>query len=134
LGSRFLGVFSGGAIEALGPFIVSECFLEKQLARAIVVYVGFLAAGSSIGPILAGAVASGLHSCRWFFGIISIAIGVNLISCNFMLQDTTHIIDDFSEKNLNLDPDKMEPPNQSEFVNEPNGRINSECEQSLRSL
>ena len=36
LATRFVGGFSGGVIEALGPFIVSECFHEHQLARAMV--------------------------------------------------------------------------------------------------
>ncbi|TVY54143.1 putative MFS-type transporter [Lachnellula cervina] len=140
LGSRFLGGFSAGVIEALGPFIVSECFPEEQLASAMVVYVGFLAAGSSVGPILAGAIASGLNSWRWFFGILSIAIGVNLISCFLMLPDTTHIIDDFweesldhiidhsSQENLNTDSNKK-TSNQAEFSIDSDGQ-----DQSLRSL
>jgi MFS family permease len=98
LGSRFLGGFSGGVIEALGPFIVSECFHEHQLARAMVVYVGFLAAGSAVGPIVAGGIASGLNNWRWFFGISSIAIGINLLTCIFMLPETTHITDDYASE------------------------------------
>ncbi|KAH6669059.1 putative MFS transporter [Halenospora varia] len=95
LGSRFLGGLSGGIIEALGPFIVSECFPQHQLARAMVVYVGFLASGSAVGPILAGPIASGLHSWRWLFGISSIAIGINLITCVLMLPETTHFMEDY---------------------------------------
>ncbi|GAM38203.1 MFS transporter [Talaromyces pinophilus] len=90
LGTRFLGGISGGVIEALGPIIVSECFLEKQLASAMVVYVGFLAAGSAIGPIVAGGIASGLHNWRWFFIISSIAIGVNLVTSILMLPSTEY--------------------------------------------
>ncbi|KAM3070204.1 hypothetical protein ACMFMF_008557 [Clarireedia jacksonii] len=101
VGSRFLGGFAGGVIEALGPFIVSECFHEHQLARAMVVYVGFLAAGSAVGPVLAGGISSGLNSWRWFFDISSIAIGVNLITCIMMLPETTHTTDDYP----NDDPD-----------------------------
>jgi MFS family permease len=97
LGTRFLGGISGGPIEALGPFIVSECFPESQLARAMVVYVGFLAAGSAIGPIVAGAIASRLHSWRWFFIISSIATGVNLVGCIMMLPSTRHAVDDDSD-------------------------------------
>ncbi|TVY14434.1 putative MFS-type transporter [Lachnellula arida] len=145
LGSRFLGGFSAGVIEALGPFIVSECFPEEQLASAMVVYVGFLAAGSSVGPIVAGAIASGLDSWRWFFGILSIAIGVNLITCFLMLPDTTHIIDDFWEENLVhmidhssdelLDPNFIKKPsNETEFDNESNGFFNSQTGQTQQSL
>jgi len=94
LATRFVGGFSGGVIEALGPFIVSECFHEHQLARAMVVYVGFLAAGSAIGPIVAGGIASGTKNWRWFFGISSIAIGINIITCILMLPETTHITND----------------------------------------
>ncbi|KAH8671768.1 major facilitator superfamily domain-containing protein [Tricladium varicosporioides] len=100
LGSRLLGGLSGGIVEALGPFIVSECFPQHQLARAMVVYVGFLAAGSAIGPILAGAIASGLHSWRWFFGISSIAIGINLITCILMLPETTHLMEDYLARDV----------------------------------
>ena len=96
LGSRFLGGFSGGVIEALGPSIVSECFHEHQLARAMVVYVGFLAAGSAAGPIVAGGIASGLGNWRWFFGVSSIAIGINIITCVLMLPDTIHTTDDYA--------------------------------------
>ncbi|KAF4625224.1 hypothetical protein G7Y89_g12948 [Cudoniella acicularis] len=95
LGSRFIGGFSGGVIEALGPFIVSECFHEHQLARAMVVYVGFLAAGSAVGPIVAGGIASGLNNWRWFFGVSSVAIGINIVSCILMLPETTHTTDDY---------------------------------------
>ncbi|KUL88494.1 hypothetical protein ZTR_05380 [Talaromyces verruculosus] len=93
LGTRFLGGISGGVIEALGPIIVSECFLEKQLASAMVVYVGFLAAGSAIGPIVAGGIASGLDNWRWFFIISSIAIGVNLVTSILMLPSTEYAVD-----------------------------------------
>ncbi|KUL88784.1 hypothetical protein ZTR_03523 [Talaromyces verruculosus] len=93
LGTRFLGGISGGVIEALGPIIVSECFAEKQLASAMVVYVGFLAAGSAVGPILAGGIASGLHSWRWYFILTSIAIGVNLVTCVLMLPSTENAVD-----------------------------------------
>lgn len=95
VGSRFVGGFSGGVIEALGPFIVSECFHERQLARAMVVYVGFLAAGSAVGPIFAGGIASGLNNWRWFFGVSSIGIGINLLTCILMLPETTHVTNDY---------------------------------------
>ncbi|KAH7304643.1 putative MFS transporter [Rhexocercosporidium sp. MPI-PUGE-AT-0058] len=96
LGSRFVGGISGGVIEALGPFIVSECFHEHQLARAMVVYVGFLAAGSAVGPIVAGGIASGLNNWRWFFSLASIGTGINLLTCILMLPETTHITDDYA--------------------------------------
>lgn len=92
VGSRFVGGFFGGVVEALGPSIVAECFPEQQLGRAMVVYVGFLAGGSALGPIAAGAIATHLDSWRWFFSISAIAIGLNLLSCLLMLPETTHAI------------------------------------------
>ncbi|KAL1629765.1 hypothetical protein SLS56_005288 [Neofusicoccum ribis] len=89
-GSRFIGGFFGGVVEALGPSIIHECFPEHQLASAMVVYVGFLAAGSAIGPIVAGAIATGLNSWRWFFGLSAILIAANLLGCILMLPETTH--------------------------------------------
>ncbi|KAH8588842.1 major facilitator superfamily domain-containing protein [Bisporella sp. PMI_857] len=105
LASRFVGGASGGMVEALGPFIVSDCFPEHQLARAMVVYVGALAAGSAIGPIISGSIASGLNSWRWFFGISCIAIGINLITCILMLPETTYT-EDVSIDQLPLDTDE----------------------------
>lgn len=115
LGTRFLGGLAGGCIEALGPFIVSECFHEHQLARAMVVYVGFLAAGSAIGPIVAGGIASGLNNWRWFFWISSIAIGVNLLTCILMLPETTHIEENYA---LNDDPSNEAIKDKETFVEE----------------
>ncbi|KAM0267951.1 hypothetical protein ACHAPA_005550 [Fusarium lateritium] len=62
--SRIVGGLAGGLVEALGPTIVAETFPSHQLGRAMVVYVGFLAAGSSVGPLVAGAVGVGLGSKR----------------------------------------------------------------------
>lgn len=56
----------------------------------MVVYVGFLAAGSAIGPVVAGAVAEDLGNWRWFPRITAIAVFVNLIGSIFMLPETTH--------------------------------------------
>lgn len=106
VGSRFVGGFSGGVIEALGPFIVSECFHEHQLARAMVVYVGFLAAGSAVGPILAGGIASGLNNWRWFFGVSSIAVGINLLTCILMLPETTHVANDYASDGSGSTPEE----------------------------
>lgn len=89
LASRIVGGLCGGLIEALGPGIVLDVFPEHQLARAMVVYVGLLAAGSSVGPIIAGAVAQHLQSWRWFHRIVSIVTGVILLSSIFMLPETS---------------------------------------------
>lgn len=90
VGSRFIGGLAGGVIEALGPQIVAECFPNRQLGQAMVVYVGFLAAGSSLGPIAAGTIATRLHSWRWFFNISAAAVGLNLLSSLLMFPETTY--------------------------------------------
>ncbi|WAO86088.1 MFS domain-containing protein [Fusarium falciforme] len=56
----------------------------------MVVYVGFLAAGSALGPIIAGAVAHGVGDWRWYQRILAIAVAVNLLGSIFMLPETTH--------------------------------------------
>jgi len=116
MGSRFVGGLSGGIIEALGPLIVSEMFPEHQLARAMVIYVGFLAAGSAIGPIVAGFVASGLHSWRWFFGISSIAAGANLLGCILMLPETTH-------RGVDFDVNASTPDRETQSTKQPNTEL-----------
>ncbi|EKG14377.1 Major facilitator superfamily [Macrophomina phaseolina MS6] len=92
VGSRFVGGFFGGVVEALGPSIVAECFPGQQLGRAMVIYVGFLAGGSALGPIAAGAIATHLSSWRWFFNISAIAIGLNLVTSLLMLPETTYTL------------------------------------------
>jgi MFS family permease len=96
LSARIVGGLASGLIEALGPTMVAEIFTDHQLARAMVVYVGALAAGASLGPIIAGAIAQGLGDWRWFQRIMSIAIAVNLVVSIIMLPETTHDRTSFS--------------------------------------
>ncbi|KAH6950924.1 major facilitator superfamily domain-containing protein [Fusarium avenaceum] len=104
--SRILGGLAGGLVEALGPIIVAETFPSHQLARAMVVYVGFLAAGSAVGPLVAGAVGVGLGSWRWYLRILSIMTGANLIASILMLPETTHDLDELHvPENAALDDD-----------------------------
>lgn len=88
--SRIMGGLGGGLIEALGPTVVAETFAERQLARAMVVYVAFLAAGSAVGPVIAGLVSQSLGSWRWYMRILAIAIAVNFAASLVMLPETTH--------------------------------------------
>jgi MFS family permease len=88
--ARILGGMAGGLIEALAPTIVAETFPKHQLARAMVVYVGFLAFGAALGPIISGAVAQRLGEWRWFQRVMSIAVAVNLVFSIIMLPETTH--------------------------------------------
>ncbi|KAH6661204.1 major facilitator superfamily domain-containing protein [Truncatella angustata] len=88
--ARIIGGLAGGLVEALGPTVVVEIFPEHQLGRAMVIYVGFLAAGSALGPVVAGAVASQLGSWRWYARILSMGIFANLVGCLAMLPETSH--------------------------------------------
>ncbi|KAJ4257668.1 hypothetical protein NW757_003292, partial [Fusarium falciforme] len=54
------------------------------------VYVGFLAAGSALGPIFAGIVAQHQGNWRWYLRILSIATSLNLLASILMLPETTH--------------------------------------------
>ncbi|KAJ4046705.1 hypothetical protein NW761_007340 [Fusarium oxysporum] len=64
--ARILGGLAGGLIEALTPTILAETFPGHHLAKAMVVYVGFLAVGAALGPIISGAIAKCLGDWRWF--------------------------------------------------------------------
>ncbi|GKT93689.1 hypothetical protein Ct61P_11539 [Colletotrichum tofieldiae] len=86
--SRLLGGLAGGLVEALGPSFVVESFPEHQLASAMVVYVGLLAGGSAIGPIIAGVVAEGVGDWRWYFRLLSILIFITFIGSLIMLPET----------------------------------------------
>ncbi|TDZ14130.1 putative MFS-type transporter [Colletotrichum orbiculare MAFF 240422] len=86
--SRIVGGLAGGLVEALGPSIVAETFPESQLASSMVVYVGLLAAGSSLGPILAGVVADGVGDWRWYFRILAALIFVTFLGSLIMLPET----------------------------------------------
>lgn len=107
LASRILGGLAGGLIEALSPMIVLETFPEHQLARAMVVYVGILAAGSALGPVIAGAVASQLGSWRWYARILSIGTFLLLVSCLVMLPETAHLsLNDSLDEDASPTPEK----------------------------
>ncbi|KAL2882600.1 hypothetical protein SGCOL_001802 [Colletotrichum sp. CLE4] len=54
----------------------------------MVVYVGLLAAGSSIGPIISGVVADGTGDWRWYFRILSALIFVTFVGTLIMLPET----------------------------------------------
>ncbi|KAM0327482.1 hypothetical protein ACHAQA_005770 [Verticillium albo-atrum] len=135
LTSRILGGLAGGLIEALGPSIVFEIFPEHQLARAMVVYVGLLAAGSSLGPIVAGAVAQGLNDWRWFLRILAIVIALNLATSIAMLPETTH---DFLElepapqRNTENDNDSSKPSSYDvEEATKISGNASDQAERNL---
>jgi MFS family permease len=136
-GSRLLGGLSGGLIEALGPRIVVEAFPERQLARAMVVYVGFLAAGSALGPILAGAVAERVGNWRWFMRLLSIATFCNLSATIVMLPDTSSVANLASPAAIGdarVLPSDGKPPGEAESHIENMSALNSSGLDGTRSL
>ncbi|EWZ94050.1 hypothetical protein FOWG_04431 [Fusarium oxysporum f. sp. lycopersici MN25] len=95
--ARILGGFAGGLIEALTPTILAETFPGHHLAKAMVVYVGFLAVGAALGPIISGAIAKCLGEWRWLNRVMSIAVTVNLVFNILMLPETTRDVISLNE-------------------------------------
>ncbi|OOQ88062.1 putative MFS transporter [Penicillium brasilianum] len=89
LATRFVGGLCGGVIEALGPEMIVETFHEKRLASAMVVYVAFMAAGSALGPVLAGLIGTGTGNWQWYFTLLAVISGVIMLLCILMLPETT---------------------------------------------
>ncbi|OKO99169.1 hypothetical protein PENSUB_8556 [Penicillium subrubescens] len=89
LATRFVGGLCGGVIEALGPEMVVETFHEKRLASAMVIYVAFMAAGSALGPVLAGLIGTGTGDWQWYFALLAIISGALMLLCILMLPETT---------------------------------------------
>jgi hypothetical protein len=56
----------------------------------MVTYIGFLAGGSGLGPVSSGLTGTHLDSWRWFFGLCSILIRINLITSILMLPEISY--------------------------------------------
>ncbi|RYC85897.1 hypothetical protein BFJ63_vAg11206 [Fusarium oxysporum f. sp. narcissi] len=95
--ARILGGLAGGLIETLTPTILAETFPRNHLAKAMVVYVGFLAVGAALGPIISGAIAKCLGEWRWLNRVMSIAVTVNLVFNILMLPETTRDVISLNE-------------------------------------
>jgi MFS family permease len=89
LATRLVGGLCGGVIEAIGPEMIVETFHEKRLASAMVIYVAFMAAGSALGPILAGLIGTGTGEWQWYFKFLAIISGAIMLLCILMLPETT---------------------------------------------
>lgn len=48
LGSRIVASFGAGSIEALGPSIIADIFLERYFATAMALFALFLSGGSQV--------------------------------------------------------------------------------------
>jgi MFS family permease len=127
LGSRFVGGLFGGIVEALGPAMVTELFPEDELARAMVVYIGFLAGGSAIGPVFAGLLGSGTGDWRWYFGFLSIMVAANFVCCILMLPETTTHGDVFHAEQSHQVSSNEAKTHEVEVVEHPGSGSSSQC-------
>ena len=93
IGSRIVAGLGGGIIESLGPPMVEELFDIHELGRAMVVYTSFLAAGSMLGPLFAGFIASGTGNWRWYIWFVVIATACNLVTSVILLPETTYPVE-----------------------------------------
>ena len=93
IASRLVAGLGGGIIESLGPPIVEELFDIHELGRAMVVYTGFLAAGSMLGPLFSGFIASGTGSWRWYIWFLVIATACNLVTSVLLLPETSYPVE-----------------------------------------
>lgn len=121
--ARIVGGLGAGIVEALGPLIVAECFPERQLASAMVIYAMSLGAGASIGPFIAGVVDNAGLGWRYNFIISSCIVGANLLGCIVMLPETidrdlqkeetasTSSNDDIEKNNSIVDAEEVEHSN-----------------------
>ncbi|KAJ5792671.1 uncharacterized protein N7503_008649 [Penicillium pulvis] len=89
LGSRVFASFGYGAIESLGPSILSDLFFERNYASAMALYAAALSGGSQIGPMIAGFLIES-KGWRWFFILCSILAAFNFVTAIFFLPETTY--------------------------------------------
>ena len=88
LGARIVASFGAGSIEAIGPSIIADLFMERYFSTAMAIFALFLSGGSQVGPIIAGSIVAD-RGWRWFFKVCTILNGVNLFFCIFFLPETT---------------------------------------------
>jgi MFS family permease len=89
LGARILASLGAGSCESLGPSIIGDLFRERYFATAMAFFSLFLAAGSQVGPCIAGYLIAD-RGWRWFFKLTTILIGCNLFFCIFSLPETSY--------------------------------------------
>lgn len=69
--------------------ICLDIYYEKQYATALAILHVFLAAGSQIGPLIAGYLIEA-RGWQWFFKLTSILVGINLFLTIFFLPETSY--------------------------------------------
>ncbi|OAG05554.1 MFS general substrate transporter [Paraphaeosphaeria sporulosa] len=84
----FMGV-GGGPADAVSPDVVGEIFFVHQRGRVMAFYTVFLAAGSFVGPMAGGYIAShnGLAWIHWTNVILS---AIAFVVCFFLQPETLY--------------------------------------------
>ena len=89
ISSRVVAGFCGSSIEAIGPAILADLFLERQYATVGSLYGILAAAGSAFGTLLGGYIATGA-GWRWFFWLCTIMSGINMVTLWFFFPETAY--------------------------------------------
>ncbi|KAH7399714.1 MFS transporter [Cadophora sp. MPI-SDFR-AT-0126] len=87
IAARVIAAFGAGSIEAVGPAIIADLFMEQYFASAMAIFSLSLSGGSQIGPMIAGYLVSS-RGWRWFFILIAILLAINLVLMIFFLPET----------------------------------------------
>jgi len=87
LAARVLQGVGGAAADTLAPDVVGHVFFVHQRGRALAVYTVFLSAGSLLGGVIGGYIATDL-GWRWTMWISAILAGINFVLAVFFLPET----------------------------------------------
>ncbi|RYO73821.1 hypothetical protein DL766_001811 [Monosporascus sp. MC13-8B] len=78
IGARVISGIGAAANESIMPMVVADMLFVHQRGRSMALYFWAYFIGLFIGPIISGAIASGI-SWRWFFWVCTILQGASLI-------------------------------------------------------
>ncbi|KAK7222953.1 hypothetical protein V2G26_010956 [Clonostachys chloroleuca] len=87
LGSRIVGALGAGAVQAVGPAVIGEIFLEKNYSKAMAAYSVSLCLGAQGSPLVAGHLIAA-KGWQWFFILVAILSGVNFLTLLFFCPET----------------------------------------------
>ncbi|CAH0055819.1 unnamed protein product [Clonostachys solani] len=86
-GSRIIGALGAGAVQAVGPAVIGEIFLEKNYSKAMAAYSISLCLGAQGSPLIAGHLIAA-KGWQWFFILVAILSGVNFLTLLFLCPET----------------------------------------------
>ncbi|PSN74358.1 MFS transporter-like protein [Corynespora cassiicola Philippines] len=84
----FMGI-GGGSADAVAPDAVGEVFFVHQRGRAMAIYTVCLAAGSNVGAMTGGYIAS--HGLEWIHWVNVILSAVSFVLCFFLQPETLYV-------------------------------------------